>query len=477
MTERLFSTYQIAKLLGATLGSVAQWMDKGDLNFCRMPDGSAQITESDLIKFLTEQGIDLGEVLAKAGYTKVAATDAEDSSPTQPVSDETDDAITETTTSLTTNDAITNESEQHQSDQDEADDDETDSDEAEQDEAEQDEADGDETDRTDDQPHPLETAPSDKSPRETTPEQPLETARPELRAEDICDEILTEAAAQNAQTIHLTPRPDNLLLQLRTNGRLHDKLNCNRHIPDTMTPQIIACLLQRANPDIDPENLPGPLNAEFSHSIDGRDVRLRVSALPTVHGTRLVIHMPRQTADIESFDLEDTARTQLEKLLQADGLILVAAKRRTGRDTILQTLLNAADTDRRIAIAIEQSPAPDIDNVVRLQIDPASGLSYAEAITGIEHQDADAIVITELRDPTTALKAFDLAHDGALVIAGINANSASAAISEMLTMGVEPWPLGGTLKAVVERIPLADRTMTTRVIFIEGRLSEIIRGG
>ena len=446
MTERLFSTYQIAKLLGTTLSSVAKWMDKGSLSICRMPDGTIRITESALIKFLTEQGIDLGDVLAKAGDTKFATLDSVSGLLPQTVPGETAGALAEATAPVTPPRPT-----------------------------------DDEPDRTGDQPPEqppaIEIAPADESPGETSAAQPAEAAQPDLHAEQVCDAILADAAGHGAQAIHITPHRDRLVLQLRINGMLRDKPNFVKCRNAELRQEVIACLLNRADPDIDPETLTVPHNAEFTWRIDGQDLTLRLSALPTVRGPRLVIHMPCQAADLELLALEDAARAGLEKLLQADGLIVVASKRRTGRDLALRALLNAADIEGRSVIAIEQNSAPDLDNVAQLQINPAAGLTYATAMAEMEHQDADAIVLTELRDPATAFKAFDAAHDGALVIAGINTNSASAAISELLAMGIEPWPLGGTLKAIVEQSSRSDRTVLSGVIFVEGQLAEVIRGG
>ena len=455
MTERLFSTYQIAKLLGTTLSSVTKWMDKGSLSTCRMPDGTTRITESALIKFLTEQGIDLGDVLAKAGNTEGATVDSVSGLLPQTVPGETAGAPAEATAAATPPRPI-----------------------------------DDEPDRTGDQPPEqppaTEIAPADESSGETSAAQPAEAAQPDLHAEQICDAILADAAGHGAQVIHITPRRDRLVLQLRINGMLHDKPNFDKRRNADLRQEIIACLLDRADPDIDPETLTVPHNAEFTRKIDGHDLTLRLSALPTVHGPRLVIHMPCQAADIELLALEDIARARLEELLQADGLIVVASKRRTGRDLTLRALLNAADIDGRSVIAIERNSAPELNNVVQLQINPAAGLTYATAMTAIEHQDADAIVLTELRDPATASKAFDAAHDGALVIAGINVNSASEAITELLAMGIEPWPLGSTLKAIVEQTSVpapceqgdrSGRTVLSGVIFVEAQLAEVIRRG
>ena len=198
----------------------------------------------------------------------------------------------------------------------------------------------------------------------------------------------------------------------------------------------------------------------------------------------------------EALVLEVSARTRLEELLQGDGLIVVAAKRKIGRDQTLRTLLASSDTTARSVIAIEQNCKPNLDEVVQLQLNPPAGLTCASAATAIEDQDADTILLTELRDPSTAFGAFQAAHDGALVIAGINANSALEATSEMLAMGLEPWPLGRTLKAIVEQASIRTlcqhcengcdrceqtgwlgRTVLSGVVFIEGEIADLIRKG
>ena len=459
MNERLFSTYQIAKLLGTTLGSVAKWIDQGSLSTCRMPDGTTRITESALINFLTEQGIDLGEVLAKAGYTKVATVGDATGLLPQTIPSEEPDPIDETPI----------------------------------------------TPPPTEEPDPIDETPTTPPPTEE-PDPADETASPDLRAGQICDAIFADAAKNNAQTIHLTPHRDHLVLQLRTGGVLRDKLNFDRHLTDDLKREIVECLINLANPDIDPKALTVPCSGQFTRKVDGQDLTLRLSAIPTAGGTKLVIHMPSPPADLELLELQEIPRARLEKLLQGDGLILVASKRRTGRDLTLQTLLNTAKTNGSSTIAIGRNPAANLDNVAQIQIDPTAGLTYSTATAEIEHQDADTILLTELRDPKTALNAFDAAHDGALVIAGTNADSACDAISELLTMGAEPWPLGRTLKAVIEQTSVktlcehckkpgedssyepngCDRcgqsgwsggTILTQVVFVEGQLAELIRTG
>jgi type II secretory ATPase GspE/PulE/Tfp pilus assembly ATPase PilB-like protein len=313
------------------------------------------------------------------------------------------------------------------------------------------------------------------------------------QAGQICDAILADAYRHGASAIHLTPYRGGLKLHLRIDGSLHSKPRFHERLPDGLGPEIISCMLNRADPDIVSGEIALPRSIEFSRSIEGSQLALRLSVLPTVYGPKLVISMPQ---DREALVLEVSARTQLEELLQGDGLIVVAAKRRTGRDQTFRALLSGAETNGRSVIAIERNSSPDLDNVVQLQLNTAAGLTHAAATAALEHQDADTILLSELRDPATAFGAFEAAHDGALVIAGINVTTALDATCELLAMGLEPWPLRSTLKAIVEQTavrtlcPHCDggcdfcdqtgwtgRTVLSGVVFIEGRLAELIGQG
>jgi type II secretory ATPase GspE/PulE/Tfp pilus assembly ATPase PilB-like protein len=607
MTERLFSTYQIAKLLGTTLGAVAKWMDTGSLNFCRMTDGTARITESALIDFLTEQGIDLGDVLAKAGYTKVSANESttellpQTIQPQTPVDppvetqpetqaeipeeapieapeetpedtpeeapEEAPEETPEETQAEIPEKALEESPEEAPEDipaeapeetpedipaeepeetPEEAPEDipaeepeETPEETPEDIPAEEPEETPEETPEDIPAEEPEETpvempeeeipaeapptvtitrepapedlaaaeiAPEDESPDETPPPEPVQAPTPhlEIRPEQACNTLIAHALRNGAQTILITPQREHFLLQQRVNGVLQEIRNFEPHLTDTRKRQAVDALFKRAIPDVALAALTVPCNAEFSLNIEDQDLTLQLSAIPTVHGPRLVIHVPSPPAGLDLLGLEPDAHARLEDLLNADGLIVVASKRRTGRDLTLQSLLTATGASQTSTIAIGRHPAADIDNVSQVQVDPNAGLTYSNATSAIEHQDADTILLTELRDPATAMNAFDAAHDGALVIAGTNATSAGQAICELLKMGVEPWPLGGTLKAVVEQAsvpvlcehckrPAADwpyepagcdrcdqtgwagSTVLTGLVFNDGQLPDLIR--
>jgi len=315
----------------------------------------------------------------------------------------------------------------------------------------------------------------------------------ELRAGQICDAILADAVKNQAQAIHLTPHPGGLKLQLRIDGALNDKPKFDRDLSKGLKREIIACMLNRADPDITPDDLKTPRGIEFSRPVEGLQTEFRLSLLPTVDGPRLVIETNLAPA-IKV--LEGRTGERLGELLRGDGLILVASRRRIGRDRTLRTLLGRCDTAGRSVISVQQDASPRLDNIVQVRLDPAGGFTFAAAAAELRRQDADTIALSELRDPQTAFNAFEAAHDGSLVLAGINAVSASSALDELLVMGLEPWPLGTTLKAIVEQTSVPaickrceggcercghtgwfGRTVISGVVFVDNRMTELIRTG
>jgi len=450
MAERLFSTYQIASLLGATPGAVVEWIDKGWLSYRRMGEnGSVRITESSLIEFLRDQGIDLGEILdtavpadqraevyrqARARQTTSARPTVStiEAAPAEPAG--VDGQIVR---------------------------------------AFGDSADPDDVAEAIDAA--IAEAPQAVEPLGDTSDGPIGVATAwDARASQVCDAILADAVKRGAEAIHLTPQHNRLDLKLRIDGEFHDKPHFASRLPDGLRTGLLACLLARANPDIDPGAMTVPHKGEFTRNVDGHQITARFSALPTVHGPRLVIHLPPPAAELAELIGDDAVHARLAGLLEDGGLILVASRRRTRRDAVLRALLTVADTDGCSVLIVAQDTIFDSDQTARVRVDPACGLTWSTAMSAIQAQDADVLLLEELRDPSIAAGAFEAAHEGALVLAGIGAGCASAAIEELLAMGIEPWPLGTTLKAVIEHTSAEG---PCSVVFVEGQLAEAIREG
>lgn len=359
MAERVFTTYQVANMLGATPGAVVQWIEQDLLAHEQLPAGPVRVSESNLVKFLHERDIDAEEVLA-------AAVEKE----------------------------------------------------------------------------------------EPPADQEVALEGPDAMAAQVAEAILTDAIGRGAEAVHLVPCRRGLNLQLRIRGVLHEKPNFLNRLPEGLGPKLIAHLLARAGLDAGQPQLPAPRSAEFAHPVGVREVQLRLSTFPIMHGTRMVIHLPVSARDLVELGLGQADRTRLEQLLHGGaGMVLVAGRPKMARSEMLHALLllvAAGDEPRSIA-TVEETIRIEISGAAQTQVDPAAGFTYAAALEALAGQDTDVILVDELHDSSAAGIAVAAAHGDALVLAGSNAPSAPEAIAELLAMGLEPWRVATALHAVVEQ--------------------------
>ncbi|MDP7636101.1 MAG: ATPase, T2SS/T4P/T4SS family [Phycisphaerae bacterium] len=366
MPERLFSTYQVANLLGATPGAVAQWVKNGWLTFHASPDGPPRISRGSLIQFLRQRGADVARIFPEAA---------------------------------------------------------------------------------------VESPSPEAAPVESRPTAEFFAAIPAAMPDQIVDAILADAIRCGAQAFHLTPRREGLALQLRLGGLLHDKVNFARRLPRGLEPKLLAHLMALAG--VDP-GTPMPKSADFGRFVEGREVRLHLSAVPTIHGPRIVIHLQQPSAaqGLLQLGMDEADRQRIEQILSGGGMVVVAAPRRPGPCGMLRALLAAADTAARSVVAVEKTAGLEVQGAARMRIDPGAGMTYAVALEALNDQDVDVILVGKLRDPLTATAALEAAHDGALVLAGMNVPGAPAAVGELFAMGLEPWPLAAAMPAVIEQAAL-----------------------
>jgi len=359
MAKRVFTTYQVANMLGATPGAVVQWIKQDLLAHEKPPAGPVRISESSLVKFLRERDIDAEAILGKA----------------------------------------------------------------------------------------------------TGEEEPLfdrkaALAAPDAVAAQVAEAILIDATGRGAEAVHLVPCRRGLNLQVRVRGVLQEKPNFLPRLPKGLGPRLIAHLLARAGLDAGQPQTAAPRLAEFTYTVGAREVQLRLSAFPTMHGTRIVIHLPVSTRDLVELGLGQAGRTRLEQLLHGGaGMVLVAGRSKMARNEMLHALLlqvAAGDETRSIA-TVEEAIRIEVGGVAQTQVDPAAGFTYAAAMEALAGQDTDVILVDKLHDSAAAGIAVAAAHGDVLVLAGSSAPSAPEAIAELLAMGLEPWRLAAALYAVVEQ--------------------------
>ncbi len=437
MAERLYTTYQVADLLGATPSAVVDWMQKGWLAFERSPDGPVRIPEKGLISFLKQQGIDFEALMAKEilRYEHAKSTEQNPQPPAEGNPKEQPMLPSETGNSPSEPQTEPEAAESTES-----------PDRKETPAAASQES----VEPPPSEPAPEAAAPSEPAPEAAAPGEPaLAEQGPIDPAEQVARAICRDAVERRATHVHLEQRGKELSLRLRIDGVLHEKASFAARLPATVAPRLIEQFKAIAAPETD-QALPS-----FTHTIEGRSVTFHLHSLQTTGGEKIVLDVRDELlapADISRFDFTDQQEQMLRRLIaQPCGLIIFTGPPRTGRDELLWAMVGELNRTQLSVGCLARAPRIEIDGITHYPIDPQAS---AETITSLAEADTDVIIIAEPNDEPSVLAAIDSAARGRLVLMGLAANTPIDALGQILSTHPAPYPLGSRLLGV-----LAPRTL------------------
>jgi type IV pilus assembly protein PilB len=263
----------------------------------------------------------------------------------------------------------------------------------------------------------------------------------------IVDSLLRHAITQGASDIHIEPMELEVLVRYRIDGILHDAMT----LPKIAGPGITARIKVLANLKLDEKRL--PQDGRFKMETEGEKVSFRVSLLPVYFGEKVVMRLLRETG--EGFTLEGLGfhGDGLEHIHSAikgtTGIILVSGPTGSGKTTTLYTILDILNTPDVNISTIEDPIEYQMKRVNQTQVNPTIGFTFASGLRSLLRQDPNIIMVGEIRDGETASLAINAALTGHIVLSTIHTNSATGAIPRLIDMGVEPFLLVSTLRAVV----------------------------
>ncbi len=264
---------------------------------------------------------------------------------------------------------------------------------------------------------------------------------------DFVNSVLSEAVALGASDVHFEPFEDKILVRLRVDGILSQRRLAGREMFDAITSRIK--LLSGMN--IAERRL--PQDGRQSIRISGRDVDVRVSTLPTTWGESTVVRLlgnTRQIPSLEELGLTTQQRRILtDTIAQPNGLVLVTGPTGSGKTTSVYRLISELNDGVRKILTIEDPVEFDLPGVLQMTVRSDIQLDFATGLRSILRQDPDIIFVGEIRDSETARTAVQAALTGHLVISTVHTNSALAAISRLVDLGVERFLLADVLRAVV----------------------------
>jgi type II secretory ATPase GspE/PulE/Tfp pilus assembly ATPase PilB-like protein len=298
-----------------------------------------------------------------------------------------------------------------------------------------------------DEPHLLQPVSDDVSEIEDDvapkAEDPVEPeAEPELEPEDVGNEIepdydmlvdlrgdfplvVEDALASGASTLHFSPLAEELVLRARVDGVVRDLGTVSQDERDVIVARLES------------------------------DGIARTHVVPTSRGQKTTLFVrDRSVAPTSIDDLgldPDSAIVLREALARPTGAILVCGPTGAGTTTTLYAALDAIATSDRIVTTVEQPVEHVLDGVDQIEVDPPSGRTYASVLADLRFTDTDAVFVGDLPDREAATLALTEAYEGRLVVAGLRAPSAAAAIVRLANMGVDPSVLASSLGCVVSQ--------------------------
>ncbi|MFN3388517.1 MAG: type II secretion system ATPase GspE [Allosphingosinicella sp.] len=259
--------------------------------------------------------------------------------------------------------------------------------------------------------------------------------------------IIADAARHGVSDIHIEPYETGLVVRMRVDGVLRETLRMPPHV----APVVVSRIKVMARLDIAERRV--PQDGRIGLTLGGKLLDVRVSTLPSRAGERVVLRiLDKENAGID-FDalgmpgpIHDLYR---DALAEPNGIVLVTGPTGSGKTTSLYAGLRLLNDGSRNILTVEDPVEYAVDGVGQTQVNAKVGLSFAAGLRAILRQDPDVVMVGEIRDRETAEIAVQASLTGHLVLSTVHTNDAVGAITRLRDMGVEPFLLASTLRAVI----------------------------
>ncbi len=259
--------------------------------------------------------------------------------------------------------------------------------------------------------------------------------------------LLTQAVKENASDIHIEPFENRLKVRYRIDGVLEEA----ESPPANLTAAVISRIKIMAKLNIAERRL--PQDGRIMIRVQGKELDLRVSTVPTAHGESVVMRiLDRESIvfDFKKLGFTDQFLADFLKVLELPhGILLVTGPTGSGKTTTLYTALSQLNTPDVKIITVEDPIEYQLEGVNQIQAKPQIGLDFSHALRSIVRQDPDIIMIGEMRDLETAKIAIQSALTGHLVLSTLHTNNAAGGVTRMLDMGVEDYLLTSTVNGIL----------------------------
>jgi type IV pilus assembly protein PilB len=259
--------------------------------------------------------------------------------------------------------------------------------------------------------------------------------------------ILSDAVRARASDIHLQPELDGMRVRYRVDGLLRDVMTVPRSAVAAMTSRV------KIVSGLDIAERRRPQDGRTRLTVDGETIDARVSTLPSMHGEKVVIRLLARGEGILPLARVGFTERQLDTILEAlvapQGLVLITGPTGSGKTSTLYSAVSQMRTPDRNIVTLEDPVEVQLRGITQVQTNDRAGLTFAAGLRSVLRQDPDVVLVGEIRDTETAELALRASLTGHMVFSTLHTNDASAAVTRLVDMGVEPFLIASSLTLVV----------------------------
>ncbi len=259
--------------------------------------------------------------------------------------------------------------------------------------------------------------------------------------------LIMQAVKERASDIHIEPGDATLRTRFRVDGILQEVSGP----PVQLHSAVVSRIKVLAKLDIAEKRK--AQDGRFRLKMEGGDIDLRVSVVPTQFGEKVVMRLldsSKALLSLEELGLDERHRQEFEQLIRSPhGICLVTGPTGSGKTTTLYAALNIINSVAQNIITIEDPVEYQLPGISQVQVNPKAELTFASALRAFLRQDPDVIMVGEIRDRETAEIAIQAALTGHLVFSTLHTNDAPSSLTRLVEMGIEPFLIASSVIGVL----------------------------
>ena len=263
----------------------------------------------------------------------------------------------------------------------------------------------------------------------------------------LLNSLLIRGYNNSASDIHIEPFEDKMRVRMRIDGMLVDYLDLNKNIQAALIVRVKIL----SNMDIAEKRI--PQDGHFMGVIDGVELNMRVSVIPTIFGEKIVLRYLNSNSPIDRLDTfgmnEENYKKISHMMSMPHGIIYVTGPTGSGKTTTLYMILEKLAKGQINISTIEDPVEKKLNRINPMQVNNMSGLTFDVGLRALMRQDPDVIMVGETRDKETAEISVRAAITGHLVVSTLHTNDAISTIVRLEEMGIEPYMVANSLVGVV----------------------------